>query len=169
MTTRTETRAVVALSAKFVASILITFSAAAIGSFFTVTNIPTWYEALQKPPLLPPNEVFGPVWSVLYLLIGIALFMVWITKGTGKKKVAKPAAYWWFGVQLALNTLWSVVFFGLQQPWLGVVVILALIVAIIGTMVSFHKYEKWASYIFVPYLLWVGFATYLTLGVALLN
>lgn len=165
---KTEVQKVVILCAKFFASIFITFAAGWIGSLFTTPNIPTWYAALEKPPLIPPNEIFGPVWSALYLLIGIALFLVWIAKDS-RKKSGKLTAYMWFGAQLILNTLWSITFFSMQQPWLAAVVIALLIVSIIGTMVAFRKYDKWASYLFIPYLLWVGFATYLNMGVALLN
>lgn len=165
---QSETRKLVILSAKFFAAILITFAAGWIGSFITTPNIPTWYAALEKPPLIPPNEIFGPVWSILYLLIGIALFLVWVAKEP-RKKSSKAAAYIWFGLQLVLNTLWSITFFGMQQPWLAAVVIGLLIISIIGTMITFYKYDKWASYLFVPYLLWVSFATYLNIGVALLN
>lgn len=149
---------------QFVASIGATFVAAGLGSYFTVTNIPTWYERLNKPPLLPPNEVFGPVWSVLYFMIGVALFLVWIAK----KKDGKHA-YIAFGSQLVLNTLWCAVFFGLHLPWLGFVVILALLGTIGWTMYEFMKISKPAAWLFVPYLLWVMFATYLTVGVAIVN
>ncbi len=149
---------------QFIASIAISFVAAGIGSFFTIKNIPTWYEALEKPPLLPPNEVFGPVWSVLYFMVGIALFLVWIQP---KQKVV--GTYISFVAQLALNALWCVVFFGLHLPWLGLVVILALIGAIVWTMYDFAKFSKPAMWLFAPYLAWTLFATYLTLGVAILN
>lgn len=147
-----------------IASIGIVVVAGVLGSLATVPNIPTWYEGLDKPPLLPPNEVFGPVWSVLYVMIGVALFLVWIAQ-----KKNNGVVYIAFFTQLVLNTLWSVVFFGLQLPWLGVVVILALIAAIVWTMIELRKYSMVAFWLFVPYLAWVAFATYLTIGVAVLN
>ncbi len=149
---------------QLVASIGVTFAAAGVGSFFTVQNIPTWYEGLDKPPLLPPNEVFGLVWSVLYFLIGVALFLVWIQKDKKEK-----GTYMSFFAQLVLNTLWCVVFFGLHLPWVGLVVILLLIGAIVWTMRVFAGVSKLAMWLFVPYLAWVTFATYLTIGVAVLN
>lgn len=149
---------------QFIASVGVTFAAAGLGSIATVQNIPTWYEGLDKPPLLPPNEVFGPVWSVLYVMIGVALFLVWIS--TEKKR---PMTYVSFFAQLVLNTLWCVVFFALHQPWLGFVVIVALIGTIVWTMREFRPVSKPAAWLFVPYLLWVLFATYLTVGVAVLN
>lgn len=150
-------------TAQFVVSIAVAFAAGGLGSLATIPNIPTWYAQLEKPPLLPPNEIFGPVWSVLYLLMGIALFLIWTSPN--KKKLAYAA----FFAQLVLNTLWSFVFFGLHQPWLGLIVILLLIGAIIWTMYEFKRISKTATWLFIPYLLWVLFATYLTVGVAILN
>lgn len=149
----------------FAASILGSFAAGAIGSLATTPNIPTWYAQLEKPILNPPNWVFGPVWTLLYLLMGIALALVILEPG----KKSKKKAYIWFGTQLALNTLWSLVFFGLQTPWLGVVVIAALIASIVMTIREFYKIKKNAAWLLLPYLAWVSFATYLTVGVALLN
>jgi translocator protein len=108
--------------------------------------------------------VFGPVWTVLYLLMGISLYLVWTH--TSKNKLP---AYVAFMVQLALNTLWSVVFFGLHMPLLAVVVILLLVAAIVVTMVFFYRISKPAFYLLVPYLLWVCFATYLTIGIVVVN
>lgn len=149
----------------FFLSIAASFTAGAIGSLATVPNIPSWYAALEKPVLNPPNWVFGPVWSVLYVLMGIALALIILEPG----KQPKKKAYFWFGLQLALNTLWSLVFFGLHSPWLGVVVIIALIVSIILTIREFYKINKYSAWLLAPYLAWVCFATYLTIGIALLN
>lgn len=148
----------------YIGSILVSFAAGGVGSLATIPNIPTWYASLDKPPLLPPNYVFGPVWTLLYLLMGIALALLITHKATGKK-----AAYIWFGTQLALNTLWSIVFFGLHQPWFGVVVIIALIGAIVMTIITFRRFIPATTWLLLPYLAWVCFATYLTVGVALLN
>lgn len=134
------------------------------GAVFTSMGIPEWYDTLTKPPLLPPESVFGPVWSFLYFLIGVALFLVWI-----RPKKQAGLVYVAFFVQLLLNTAWCATFFGLQLPWLGVVVILALIGTIIWAMREVAKHSKGALWLFVPYLAWVLFATYLTVGVAILN
>lgn len=150
--------------AQCILAVGVSFAAGGLGSLATTPNIPTWYAGLDKPPLLPPNEVFGPVWSVLYLLIGVALFLVW----TSPKK-DKGLVYVAFFVQLALNTIWSLVFFGLQQPWLGVVVIGVLIATIVWTIKTFWSVSRVAAALMIPYLLWVLFATYLTIGVAVLN
>lgn len=149
----------------FILSIAASFAAGAIGSLATIPNIPSWYAALVKPALNPPNWVFGPVWSVLYLLMGIALALIILQAG----KRSKKKAYFWFGLQLALNALWSLVFFGLHSPLLGVVVIIALIVSIIVTIRKFRNINKYSAWLLVPYLAWVCFATYLTIGIALLN
>lgn len=150
---------------KLIVSLLIPFAAGAIGSLATTPNIQTWYAELEKPLLNPPNFVFGPVWTLLYLSIGISLFLIW----TNKSKKDKTAAYWAFAAQMALNTLWSLVFFGLHAPELGIIIILLLIGAIVATIVLFHRIAKPAAYLLIPYLLWVSFATYLTIGVAALN
>lgn len=149
----------------FIASIIGSFAAGAIGSLATTPNIPTWYAALAKPPLNPPNWIFGPVWSTLYLLIGIALALV-ILEST---KHSKKRAYFWFGLQLTLNAMWSLVFFFLHSPWLGVAVIIALIISIVMTIREFYKIKKYSAWLLIPYLAWVCFATYLTIGIALLN
>ena len=149
----------------FSLSIAASFAAGAIGSLATIPNIPSWYAALEKPMLNPPNWVFGPVWSVLYTLVGVSLALV-ILKS---RKQVKKKAYYWFGLQLALNALWSLTFFGLHSPWLGVVVIIGLIASIILTIREFYGINKYAGWLLVPYLAWVCFATYLTIGVALLN
>lgn len=149
----------------FAGAIIGSFAAGAIGSLATIPNIPTWYGTLVKPPLNPPNWIFGPVWSVLYLLMGIALALI-ILKAN---KQSKQNAYFWFGLQLTLNTIWSLVFFGLHSPWLGVVVIIALIISILMTIRKFYRIKKSSAWLLVPYLAWVCFATYLTVGVAVLN
>lgn len=150
--------------AVFTGSIILSLAAGGIGSLATIPNIPSWYAGLDKPPLLPPNEVFGPMWTFLYILIGIALALVIIRKASDKKQ-----AYIWFSVQLALNTLWSVVFFGLHQPWIAAVIIVALIGSIIMTALKFRKIAPMTFWMLAPYLAWVCFATYLNIGVAILN
>ena len=149
----------------FIASIVGSFAAGAIGSLATAPNIPTWYAALIKPPLNPPNWVFGPVWSTLYLLMGIALALIMLDPS----KQPKKKAYFWFGLQLILNATWSLVFFGLHSLWLGVAIIIALIASILMTIYEFYQIKKMSGWLLVPYLAWVCFATYLTIGIALLN
>lgn len=149
----------------FALSIVGSYAAAAIGSLATIPNIPTWYAALEKPLFNPPNWIFGPVWSVLYALMGIALALV-ILEVTKK---SKKQAYVWYGIQLVLNTLWSLVFFGLHSPWAGTIIIIALIVSIAMTMREFSKINKTSVWLLLSYIAWVMFATYLTVGISLLN
>jgi benzodiazapine receptor len=149
----------------FVSSIVASFAAGAVGSLVTIPNIPSWYTTLEKPVFSPPNWVFGPVWSILYLLMGIALALI-ILKVS---KQSKNKAYFWFGLQLTLNALWSLVFFGLHSPWLGVAVITALIISILMTIREFHRIDKQPGWLLVPYLAWVCFAAYLTIGIAVVN
>ena len=99
---------------KLIISILVPFLASAIGSLFTASSVSTWYPELQKPVFNPPSWVFGPVWTLLYLMMGIALYLVWAEKAKNKNP-----AFVLFGIQLSLNALWSVLFFGLQNPLLG--------------------------------------------------
>lgn len=150
---------------KLVISVLIPFTAAAIGSMVTVINIPTWYAALEKPFFSPPNWLFGPVWTVLYLLMGLSLYFVW----TAPYKKSKKLAFTIFGLQLVLNTLWSLVFFGLHAPLAGVVVIILLLAGIIATIRLFWPISRIAAYLLLPYALWVSFATVLNAAIAFLN
>jgi len=137
-----------------------------IGTIFTVPAISGWYSTLQKPLLNPPNWLFGPVWITLYALMGIAAFLVWQV-GWQKKEIRIALGI--FTVQLLLNTLWSIVFFGLQSPLWALINIVVLWLAIIATMMSFYKISKPAMYLLVPYLLWVSFASYLNYSIWILN
>lgn len=151
---------------QFLTSIGVCLLAGLIGSIFTMPAIPGWYAALVKPALIPPSWVFGPVWTVLYILMGIALYLVWI-KGWEQKKV--KVAMTIFGVQLILNILWSFLFFGLQSPFFALIEVVLLWVAILMTIGAFYRVSVPASVLLVPYLLWVTFAAYLTYGVYILN
>jgi benzodiazapine receptor len=132
----------------------VTFSAAWVGSWFQPG---VWYASLVKPALTPPAWVFGPVWTLLYLMMGIAAWLVWRTQGlTG---ALGPLGL--FLVQLALNALWSYLFFGLKHPGLAFLDIVALWLAILATLVAFWRAYPAAGLLLLPYLLWVSFATYL--------
>lgn len=124
----------------------------------------TWYDELDKPPLQPPGWAFGVVWPVLYLAMGVALFLIW--RSTSENKTM---AYVLFGIQAVLNAAWSLVFFGMEQAWGGLVVILALVITVAISISHFKRLSVWASWLFVPYLLWILFATYLNLGIIVLN
>ncbi len=133
---------------------------------FTIAAIPTWYQTLQKPPFSPPNWAFGPAWTILYFLMGVAAYLVWI-KGLEKKVVKNALAF--FIAQLVFNFFWSILFFGLHSPILGLIDILILWTLIVITIIKFYKVSKTASYLLIPYLLWVSFATILNLSIVLLN
>ncbi len=150
---------------KLIASLLVPFAAAAIGSIATISNIPTWYAALEKPFFNPPNWLFGPVWTLLYILIGISLYLIWTQKSMSSKKTASIV----FVIQMILNALWSVVFFGLHQVWLGFIIIILLLTSILAMIVLFRRFSHTASYILIPYAAWVTFAACLNLAIAILN
>ncbi|MEX2145074.1 MAG: TspO/MBR family protein, partial [Candidatus Spechtbacterales bacterium] len=151
---------------KLVITIGVSLSTGAIGSFFTAPAISDWYAGLVKPVLNPPSWIFGPVWTTLYILMGIAAFLIW-KRGLKRKDV--KIALGIFGGQLVLNTLWSIIFFGLQNPGLALVNIAVLWLAIVWTAVVFYKISRLAAYLLVPYLLWVSFASYLNYSIWLLN
>jgi translocator protein len=143
---------------KLLASVLVCQFAGILGSVFTLSSIDNWYSLLEKPIFNPPSWVFFPVWTLLYTLMGIALYIVW-EKGVHDRDVKIGLIF--FGMQLILNTLWSFLFFGLRSPYYGLVEIVFLWLAIILTIVQFNKVSKIASYLLVPYILWVSFATLL--------
>jgi len=133
---------------------------------FTISAIPTWYLYLNKPGFSPPNWVFGPVWSFLYLLMGVSLFLIW-NKKVKFTHLKLPLSL--FISQLLFNFLWSFLFFELHSPLLGLIDIIVLWILIISTIVMFHKISKQAAYLLVPYLLWVSFAAILNISILFLN
>ena len=149
-----------------VASIGVCFLAAAIGSAFTTGAISTWYATLNKPFFSPPNWVFGPVWTLLYLLMGFSLYLVWVTK---TEKKAKRLGITFFFIQLALNSLWSILFFGLKSPSVAFVGIILLWLAIFMTIKNFLQISKVAGWLLSPYIAWVSFALILNLSIIILN
>jgi translocator protein len=149
---------------QLVLTIFVAQSAGIIGAFATISAIPTWYAGLLKPAFSPPNWVFGPVWLVLYTLIGVSLFLVWQEKGK-EKKIALVL----FFVHLGLNALWSIIFFGLQNPALAFFEILLLLATLLLVMRLFWRISKLAVYLLFPYLLWVSFATVLNFAIWQLN
>jgi tryptophan-rich sensory protein len=147
-------------------AILICEAAGIIGSIFTMDSISTWYVSLVKPALNPPSWVFGPVWTLLYALMGIAAFIVWKKAGSERRG---NQALWIFGFQLLLNTTWSIAFFGLQDPGLALANVVLLWASIVWSMICFYKISKTAAWLLLPYLLWVSFASYLNYSIWLLN
>ncbi len=151
---------------KLVVSILTCQGAGFIGSIFTVKSIPTWYMGLRKPRFTPPENVFGPVWLTLYLLMSIALFLVW---RQGLSSVDVRIGFIIFWVQLALNVLWSELFFGLRSPLAGLFNITLLWLAILVNIVLFFRVSVIAGVLLLPYILWVSVAAYLNAGIWWLN
>ncbi|MDP2598324.1 MAG: TspO/MBR family protein [Candidatus Liptonbacteria bacterium] len=151
---------------KLIVSIAISEAAGVIGSLFTTSAIPIWYADLQKPALNPPGWIFGPVWTILYLLMGISLFLVW-RRGTENKDARTAIVL--FAAQLILNAFWTIIFFGLHNPALAFVEIVVLLAAIIWTTVLFYKISRVAGILLLPYILWVSFAAYLNFAIWQLN
>lgn len=148
------------------ASIALAQLAGGLGTIFTIGAIPTWYALLNKPFFSPPNWVFGPVWTLLYTLMGISAYLVWRRRQFSKKALSFWHFYW---AQLLLNALWSIIFFGLRQPGLAFIEILALWYFILRSIQEGHKIDRWSSYLLYPYLAWVSFASLLNLSLWLLN
>lgn len=151
---------------KLVVSIVACQCAGLIGSIFTRSAIPTWYATLQKPPFTPPNWLFLPAWVTLYVLMGISAFLIW-RKGLDDRRIRTALII--FLIQLVLNALWSIVFFGLESPLYGVIVIIALWVAILFTLLRFFKISKVAGILLIPYIIWVSFAAALNTSIFVLN
>lgn len=147
----------------FIVFLLVNLAAASSGAFFRPGQ---WYRNLRKPAWRPPDWLFGPVWAVLYLLIAISGWLVWRTVGdTGSGRLALSV----YSAQLVLNAAWPAVFFGLRRPGWGVVEIIGLWGSILATIVAFFPLSRAASYMLIPYLLWVSFASVLNLRVWQLN
>ena len=142
-------------------SILLAFGVAAVGRLVTDPNVNTWYAELAKPSWTPPSGVFGPVWTALYLMMAIAAWRIWML-GTGP---ARKRALTLYGLQLAVNGLWSPVFFGWHLLGWALVVIVVLVVLVALTTVQFFRIDRPAGWLLVPYLLWVTFATALNYGI----
>jgi translocator protein len=156
---------------RLIVSVGVSLLAGAIGSFFTASAIPAWYAGLVKPSFNPPNWLFGPVWTLLYVLMGISLYLVWgkAIKNNRKKAAARNAAIMFFFIQLALNALWSILFFGLKMPWLAFFEIILLWSAILAAIIFSYRISKPAAYLLVPYILWVSFASALNFAIWMLN
>ncbi len=146
-------------------SVFVCLLAGFVGSLFTVDSISSWYVFLNKPFFTPPSWVFAPVWTALYILMGLSLFFV-LRKGfIWKVKIASGL----FFVQLFLNFLWSILFFGLKNPFLALIEIIFLWTAILFTLFFFYRIEKKSAYLLIPYFLWVSFASLLNYFIWILN
>lgn len=151
---------------KLIIAIVVSELAGIIGSVFTAPAISTWYATLVKPELSPPNWLFAPVWTTLFLLMGIAAWLIW---RIGLERHDVRLALGIFILQLILNTLWSFIFFGQQNLGLALAEIIVLWLAIVATILAFYKLSRPAAYLLIPYILWVSFAGYLTYSFWALN
>jgi tryptophan-rich sensory protein len=151
---------------KLAAAILFCVIVGSLGSLVTAAGPGSWYATLQKPFFAPPNWVFAPVWVTLFVLMGIALCLVW-ESGTGNRDV--KTALGLFGIQFALNILWSFLFFGLNSPLLGFTDIILLWVMIVLTIRAFYRVKKAAAYLLIPYIAWVTLASALNGAIYLMN
>jgi benzodiazapine receptor len=151
---------------KLIISIVLPQVAGGIGSLFTMTSVTTWYVGLNKASFNPPGWIFGPVWTALYLMMGIALFLIW-REGLQRQDIRRAVAL--FGIQLALNLLWSFMFFYLKMPFAAFVEIILLWISILITILAFIRISKWAGILLIPYLLWVSFASILNFYLWRLN
>lgn len=151
---------------RFLTAVLPVAAIGVLGTIATAPNIPTWYATLVKPGFTPPNWLFGPVWTLLYAMMAYALWRILALSGDRPGRSAAVAVFF---VQLALNGLWSWAFFAAHSPLAGLVVILALIVAIVATIRAFWPLDRVAALLLVPYLAWVAYATALNAAVWQLN
>jgi len=150
---------------KLVISIVICIGAGLLPSPITASSM-DWYQTLNKPFFNPPNWIFAPVWTVLYLLMGISAFLIW-QKGLENKQVRVALII--FLVQLVLNVVWTPLFFGLKMQLIAFIDILLLWDVILLTIIHFHKLSRPAAMLLIPYLLWVSFAVILNLSIVILN
>lgn len=173
---------------KLLISIIICELAGLIGSVYTVSQVSGWYAYLDKPFLNPPNWIFGPVWTIIFVLMGVSLYLVWSKKFVIENKISEPKRVYnklsqkffsgpWikaniiliFATQLILNILWSIIFFGMHSSGAAFFEILMLWCAIIFTIINFYRVSKPAALLLIPYILWVSFAAYLNLSIWIIN
>jgi tryptophan-rich sensory protein len=145
--------------------IALVFFVQGIGSFAMGDQVSTWYKTLNRPSFTPPNYVFGPVWTILYFLIGVSIWYVY----QAKSEFSKIKAYVFFGLQLFANMIWSILFFAMQNPKLALVDILILWILILMTMNNFYLHSKKGAICLIPYLLWVTYAVALNAAFVVLN
>jgi benzodiazapine receptor len=145
--------------------VVVCFAAAGIGSLATRSSVKSWYRELRRPDWTPPDWVFGPVWTALYVMMAISAWLVWRETSAATARSALVL----FGIQLVLNVLWSVVFFGLK--WVGAAFgeVLLLWMMLIATAVSFYPLSLLAAWLLIPYIAWVGFASYLNFRIWQMN
>ena len=147
-------------------NIAIPIAIGAVGAWFTLQGVKTWYLTLNKPSFNPPNWIFGPVWTILYIIIGISAYLVWQKRNHIRHFPRTVAIYF---IQLILNLLWSFIFFYAHRLEVALFEIIALLIVIMINARVFYKIDKTAGLLFIPYILWVSFATLLTYSIYSLN
>lgn len=148
-----------------VISVGLSLSAGFIGALATASSVDSWYKKLSKPSWTPPDALFGPVWTVLYILMGVAAWLVW--RRAGERMIHRPLAV--YALQLLLNACWSFIFFGLRNPGAALIEIFLLWVAIVITVAWFARVDGKAAWLLAPYLAWVSFAVALNFAIWRLN
>jgi tryptophan-rich sensory protein len=171
---RAEDRAGFVSALVLIGFLALSFAVAGVGSLATIANVEGWYAAAEKAPWNPPTWVFAPAWTILYSLMSIAAWLVWRARGRSDERLVRSALTLYF-VQLALNAVWTPIFFGLFPTlgapalWIALAIIVMLDVAVPWTIVAFSKVSRPAAVLLVPYWLWLLFATTLNAAVAILN
>ncbi len=150
----------------FIVNIAITLGIGALGGWATAQSVKTWYPTLNKPAFNPPNWLFAPVWTTLYILIGIAAYLVWVKRDQITHFPRTVAIYL---IQLILNLAWSFIFFYLHEIGFAMAEIILLLIVIVINAVTFYRIDKRAGLLFIPYILWVSFASFLTYNILILN
>jgi len=149
-------------------SILIPLIIGFLGGIFTSKSVSSWYPKLKKPPFNPPNWLFAPVWTILFVLIGISFYFVW-NKNFGNNRKTKILCLTVYSIQLLFNFLWSILFFGLRNAFLAFIEIIILWFLIVTNIIVFYKVSKISAYLLFPYLIWVSFASVLNWFMMMLN
>jgi len=150
----------------FVINLLIPLFFGVLGGIITINSVRTWYPGIQKPSFNPPNWLFGPVWSTLFIIISISAYLVWIRRDSIVHFPRTVAVYF---IQLILNLAWSFLFFYNHLIGAALIEIIALLVVIAINGIMFYKINRIAGLLFIPYFLWVSFATFLTYNIFILN
>lgn len=150
---------------KLCVALILPLAVGSIAGIFTAQAIPEWYASLNRPSFNPPSGIFGPVWTTLYVLMGISLFLIWKQDPSAKRNSAMVI----FFIQLLLNFCWTFLFFYFKEIGLALIEIIILWITILLMIISFYKVKPVAAYINIPYILWVSFATVLNAAYYLLN
>jgi len=150
----------------FILNIALTLCVGALGGYATAQSVKIWYPTLNKPSFNPPNWLFAPVWAILYILIGIAAYLIWLKRD---QIIHFPRTVAIYLIQLILNLAWSFIFFYLHEVGFALAEIILLLIVIVINAIVFYKIDKRAGYLFIPYIIWVSFASFLTYNILILN